>query len=311
MGFLSKKTVKCTHCGKDFETRIAVLFQLCPECSEKKRNLQEDVKGYIDYACEMKLPEYSMEQMSQIVAHREQILEKYRQIGGISKEELKRASDNYRKLTDEQAMDILTRMSRATLLTTTGAGYSDKFFAPTSFEKLIVDAEDVYAVGYTTGMGLSALGTEAILCGVFTNDPYIPVFPMVFLGKIGFLEFKGSKKGRQGVESLFTAMCPNLTYPVQELKQLKKQLKAEGTVKGNMDLQYMLDRINDVEYQNSFFKGKQLAETYLNYRTAEMLESFGYFVDKDINFILKIDKMLNRKYWEKQFARLADYNNRA
>lgn len=89
---------------------------------------------------------------------------------------------------------------------------------PTAFEKTIVDAQDVFAVGYTSDYKLQDAKSEVILCAVFTNDPYIPVFPMIYVGNLGFFEIMKSKKGRQDVNALFEAMCPNLTYPVQDLK---------------------------------------------------------------------------------------------
>ena len=48
-----------------------------------------------------------------------------------------------------------------------------------------------------------------------------------YVGKTGFFELTKSKKGRASVNALFEAMCPNLTYPVGDIKQLKKQISQE------------------------------------------------------------------------------------
>ena len=54
-----------------------------------------------------------------------------------------------------------------------------------------------------------------------------------------------SKKTRKFVTEFFEFICPNnLTYPVQELKSLKKQIKSEENVKGNIDKQDILKYIS-------------------------------------------------------------------
>lgn len=69
-----------------------------------------------------------------------------------------------------------------------------------------------------------------ILCAVFTNDPYIPVFPMVYLGKRG----------------MFELMSP---------------------------------------------------------KSAKMLENIGYLQETEASKIMRLDKMLNRRYWNKQLKK--------
>ena len=48
------------------------------------------------------------------------------------------------------------------------------FFVLTDFEKAVVDMEDVFAVGITGDYKYQDSKEEAVLCAVFTNDPYIP-----------------------------------------------------------------------------------------------------------------------------------------
>jgi hypothetical protein len=180
---------------------------------------------------------------------------------------------------------------------------------PTEFEQIIVDAADVFAVGYTSDIHLnnSDSKAEAILCAVFTNDPYVPVFPMVYAGKLGFFEIMKSKKGRQGVEAKFELTCPNLTYPVQDIKKLKKQIKDDGTVKGNIDKDTMLSYILNVSVGSGIFNTKELSDA-LPAASADLLDHYGYIQEDQINQILKMDKMFNRRYWQKQIKRLSDYD---
>jgi hypothetical protein len=165
--------------------------------------------------------------------------------------------------------------------------------------------EDVFAVGYTSDFSDGSV--ESILCAVFTNDPYVPVFPMLYLGKVGFFEIMKSKKGRQGVSAMFELLCPNLTYPVCDLKQLKKQIKAEGTVRGNLNQKVMLDEISSATAGMGIFATKHM-NSNLSFATANWLDEYGYIQETEINRILQMDKMFNRMYWKKQIKRLADYD---
>lgn len=158
------------------------------------------------------------------------LLEKFQLTDGISRAELQQASDNYRSLTDEEAVDVLARVARTSMCNTMGAAYTDSFFAPTGYESTIVDAEDVFAVGFTSDYRLKGNNEEVILCAVFTNDPYIPVFPMVYLGKKG----------------MFELMSP---------------------------------------------------------KSAKMLENIGYLQETEVSKIMRLDKMLNRRYWKKQLKK--------
>lgn len=45
---------------------------------------------------------------------------------------------------------------------TMGAAYTDSFFAPTGYESTIVDAEDVFAVGFTSDYRLKGNNEEVI-----------------------------------------------------------------------------------------------------------------------------------------------------
>lgn len=306
MGLFSKKTVICERCGKEYQVRLARGVHICDECSSRELQKRENVRGYIDYAREVVMLDYSEEQLDQIAAHRETILEKYRMTQGINITELKNASDNYRKLTDEQAADVLQRMANSSVTSTAGAAYTGYFFVPTAYEKTIVDAQDVFAVGYTNDYKLKATGQEVILCAVFTNDPYIPVFPMIYVGKLGFFEIMKSKKGRAGVADLFESMCPNLTYPVQDLKKLKKQIKEEP-VKGTIEQKTMLNYISSALLSSGIFDTEKMHND-LRMSSVLMLDSYGYIEEKMINEILKMDKMFNRNYWKKQIKRLSNYD---
>lgn len=311
MGLFSKKDFVCEKCGKTFQKRINLNGNLCDDCwnqeANEKRALEESIKGYVDYASDVFFKSYSSDEMRQIIDHRDAILDKFQHDSGISRVDLQNASDNYKQLTDEQAAEVLLRVANSSVSSTMGAAYSGSFFVPTHYEGMIVDANDVFAVGYTSDYKLNAGTSEIILCAVFTNDPYVPVFPMIYVGKTGFFELTKSKKGRASVNALFEAMCPNLTYPVGDIRQLKKQIKQDGSVKGNIDMKFMLDQISNASVSTGIFDTKKMhSDLYPGSKT--MLDRIGYIPEEDVNVILHMDKMFNRNYWNKQIDKLSKSN---
>lgn len=286
---------------------ITMGVHFCEECQKEQAEKKVDVQGYVDYSNSMVWEPYSEEQLDEIANHRNLILEKYRMTDGITRAELQEASDNYKNLTDEEAAQVLMKMANSSITSTLGAAYTGGFFVSTRFKRTIVDVQDVFAVGYTSDFRYQNETNEVILCAVFTNDPYIPVFPLIYLGRLGHFEIMKSKKGRQGVNALFELLCPNLTYPVQDLKKLKKQIKSEGTVQGNPDKKFMLDKISDATYSSGIFNSKYIFE-FLDSSTEEMLDAYGYIHERQINEIMKMHKTFNRRYWQKQIKRLANYD---
>lgn len=306
MGLFSKKTLICERCGKEYQVRVALGSHLCDECAAREKQKRDNVRGYVDYAAQIGRPQYTEEQLDQIAAYRQAVLEKYRQTQGISRAELQDVSEHYRKLSDEQAADVLMRVANSSITSTIGAAYSGTFFAPTAFERTVVDAEDVFAVGYVTNHQIQSSSSEVLLCVVFTNDPYLSAFPMLYAGKLGFFELMKSKSGRRGVSFFFESLCPNLTYPVQELRQLKKQIKTDGEVKGNISKEVMLDIISDASSNVGIYNVKDMHSDLLP-ASAAMLDEYGYIQEEQIDEILKMDKALNRSYWKKQIKRLSKY----
>ena len=307
MGLFSKKEYVCEKCGKTFTARLAPADNLCKECSkaqfEEDMKIEEAIEGYSKYASNYSYKSYTMEEKRKIYQHRESILAKNVNNSGISRGELQNASDNYKKLSDDEAESVLVRMANSLVSSTIGAVYAGQFFVPTQYDGVIVDAESIFAVGYTSDFQLRAKNSEVILCAVFTNDPFVPVFPMVYAAEKGLFELTKSKKGRESVNALFELMCPNLAYPVGDLKQLKKQLKEDGEVKGNIELKKMLEQIKQASLSMGLFDTEKMHSDLLPH-SASMLSSIGYMQAEEADQILKMDKMFNRNYWNKQIKRI-------
>ena len=304
MGIFSKKTYVCECCGKEFEARSLLGSTLCNECEKRELDKYINISGYVDYARKMDMPEYTEQQKEEIAAHRDAILEKYRMTQGISKSELKNAGYNYSRLSDSEAADILIRSANSTVSVTLGSGYTSDFFVPTKFTRTVVDTEDVFAVGLVSDYKSSVDGAEALMAVIFTNDPYMPAFPFYYLAKLGFFEVVRSKKGRAATSLFFETMCPNLTYPVMDLKKLKKQIKSEGAVRGNIAYDKMMDIIQDANVLSGIFNSSK-NESFIDIHTGELLDEYGYIPEYDIKETLELnDRSFCGHFWRKQMKKL-------
>jgi hypothetical protein len=66
----------------------------------------------------------------------------------------------------------------------------------------------------------------------------------------------------------------------------------------------MLDMISDASSVSGIFNTKALSSE-VDSETAVMLDEYGYIQEDQINCILKMDKMFNRNYWNKQIKKLS------
>lgn len=232
------------------------------------------------------LPDYTPEEMRAIISHRNSILEKYRIQGGISNDELYWVCRNIKSLPREQAVQMMERLRKCMMNSTIGATYSNNFFALTTYEKVFVDVRDVFAVCYCSDNRMKLVtNDEVILCAVFTNDPYIPVFPVVYIGKKGFFELTKSKMGRQAVQEHFTTLCPNLTYPVCDVKDLKRMVKSETIIRGNIEKNLLLEKLFDVSVGAGLFDTNNMI-CDVSSKTYEMLHNAGYITQNEVESML-------------------------
>ena len=308
MGLFEKKTYTCEKCGQQFVKRVNLNGNLCDECwmkeEDEKDELEYQVVGYSVYYEELVSKSFTLEQLKHLVAHRNGLLQKFKNNDGITREHLTNLSDNYMRLTDGQAVEVIRRLSNTAVTATMGAVYGDKFFCPTEYSGMIVDAQDVFAVGYTVDHKVDAGKREVLLCAVFTNDPYVPVFPMVFAGKPTLLKTSKSQELRSQVELLFASRCPNLQYPISDIKDLKKQISQEGRVRGNLNVQFVMDQIFHASVSSRIFDTRSMAME-LSSASADMLDQIGYIQQHEIDRILKMDKKENRNYWNMQAQRIS------
>lgn len=254
---------------------------LCKECADKRKELRRDMQGYIDYADQMILGNYTDEQLEAIQKHRDEILIKYYLPADveITEEDLKDQEPRsiYEITSNEKDMAILANIIETVVHVTYGSAVSTRFVTLMDFPRTMVDMEDVFAVGFTSTSQIGDSGEDAVLCAIFTNDPYIPVFPMIWFGKLNFLELRKSKKTRKAITEFFEKVCPNLTYPVQELKLLKKQIKSDKSVNGNITAKDMLRYISKARSGAGIFNAEKMS-VYVPLGTQQMLSDYEYYI---------------------------------
>lgn len=310
MGLFSKKEYVCEKCGKTFTTRLEPYRALCRECSNQEFNEEEKLKklakGYLDYdkvSYNGKLN--TIEDYRNIVEHRNNIINKYKVEDGITRSGLQKTCENVESLTDIQSFNVLNKIRKYSIVTGMGSGIGGSFFLPTQFEGTIVDSDDIFAIAYTEAPLLSDSHTETIMVAFFTNDPYIPAFPLLVAGKKSFFESK-SKEVRSTIVSMFTNSTINRTYPVCDIKELKKTIKKEGSVRGNIEYKKMLSLISNASSNVGVFRTKDMHE-YLLPGTLDLLDQIGYMDDETVYNIMHVKNRKADLYWQKQenkFAKL-------
>ena len=307
MGLFSKNTYVCTKCGKEYQERFGDKGGLCIDCRIEMYDAKDKVKGYVDYARDLNLGDYSMEECDNIEKHCNSIFEKYRCTDGITEDELHIINSNYKRLSDEEAFDCLRRVDNSLITINEGASYSyGKFFLVNRYEQVIVDMEDVFAVAMVSASKSSDdRNYEVVDFVVFTNDPYVPVFPVFHHLTKGRMDIMKSKAGRNVYSSMYSLMCKNLKYDVMDIKDLKKTIDSEGIVRGNISLENMKKYISDAKSSVGVFS-RSSAYYKPNFKTSELIEEYGYIYEEDVESIMNLERKTS-KYWSNQRNKYEQY----
>ncbi|MCC8152673.1 MAG: hypothetical protein LIO96_14860 [Lachnospiraceae bacterium] len=204
-----------------------------------------------------------------------------------------------RHANDENADNEIRQLADATVLTCRGMALTRRFFVSLKYDGIVVDTEDVFAVAYGTAYNQKPdIAEEKLVCAIFTNDPAVPVLPMHLTVEKRFVEFMKSKEGRTAVEVLFTKLCPYLTYPVQDLKNLDKQIKRTKAVEGNIEWKKMREYILSAQTESGLFKAKEDFDMpyTVSENTKTLLRRNGYFLEEDVHDKLRFKRKMYRMY---------------
>ncbi len=313
-----KKTCTCSRCGKQYEAGVLDEADLCKQCYDEIWQKCSEVYGYYHYATDVANRPHGMKEnekwFEEVAEHRKGILEKYRVTEGITKDELSEVKANYKKFSDDQAFDVIRKIQKTSYTLSAGGAFSGNMFMPARYDGVIADAEEVFAVGYMQADKFSDGDQETLMCLVFTNDPYISAFPIYYCMKKGFFDVFKSKKGRSAIEALFELACPNLLYPVQELKKLEKQIKKEEYINTKVSKEFVLDQVDRAKIGSGVYSQKELKkdikDKYPLINSKRLLEEYGYIDIDKISEILGCSGMFGSgDYWkkkQKKFNELAD-----
>ena len=313
MGLFSKKIVTCVKCGKECEEMFAKQNYLCHECTMAKIKRETDLIGYIDYTYTMGGKKPTEEQLEQIEQHRIRIMEKYRLPKGITRNELAWAADNHRKLNEQQIADILIRYSLSSMRSAEGIDFTSNFFILTGYQGVVVDVEDIFAIGLISDHRCNKLqrGTDTILCAVFTNDPYIPAFPIRYTFPLRMMqgELAESKEGRAQITAAYNDFCPNLTYPIVSVQELRDLVAKVENVRGKISKQFMGKLLSEASWLSDIFDMRELTG-YISPETIAFFEQYGYLREEIAAQAIGMHNNAIRKFWDMHINKINNGTNR-
>lgn len=189
--------------------------------------LEAQMMGYSKYKKRVFDSSYTKLVLRSIADHRDSIIKKY---AGS---------------TDKHMTNIL------------GMCIADGIFAPVDFDGTIVDADDVFAAVYSYDIDFTIrkkATDKFVLWVLFTNDPYMPVLPMVYIQSLSFGEMLIHKKRNDFIPDI-EKQCKNLKYPVCTLKEFEKIIQNEHTLRGSkMDKEFLLQQVFDAMNRKNLFE---------------------------------------------------------
>ncbi|MCR5776159.1 MAG: hypothetical protein K6G84_01930 [Lachnospiraceae bacterium] len=297
--FFSKKEYTCKKCGALYESRAK--RTLCNECFNKAYGLRKEIKDYLYYNLYYMDKFIPIDQYEDVLRHRNSILEEFRNKNGITIEELKKAAENYDSLSDSQRRDIITRTRNSEISFIPGGFYTSKFIMPMKYQKTIIRTADIFAVTYNTDKSAPGYDNpwckEALSINIFTNDPYMPAFSMYYGGKTDEGMFKTkSSIARKAIANLFEAICPNLKYPIQEMKDFHWQLGCDQTVNGNINYDKML-YLADLKNRPMTPFGAQKLHPWPSVYVEKLANEYGYIAREQVDKIFKSHKSRKLDFW--------------
>ncbi len=300
------QAVICARCGQEFYTRTPETR--CPECESIIRDKEMSVEGYLKYLQENNLKRTGLhnEQFhDELIAHRERILESHK-YEPITEGELCDASVEYRNMSMDQAVQIVKRARRMTYMKSVTCVVGPSFFMSGLYEGSIVDGNDIFAVGlsWAKHVGTSQWNADKdfLQCLLLSNDRYMPAVEF-------YLAFQGERFHRYNAEDfkyaqdLFSEECRNLTYPVQALDSLQKQIAADGQMRGDMDIEFAENQIAKAMSHLVISAEDPIGDkTDIPDATYEALRKSGYMTQQEVFNILFSGSEQKRRFWERADA---------
>jgi len=253
MGIFTKRTAVCIECGNEFKTSSEMPL-LCNNCHKKNLTTKDKVLGYINYRKRAILKGLTSNELRAIPLYTKHILEKY-----IDKKDI----------LENEIEDLKNKFNSFAI----GASYINNFFTLNQYEYTVIDCQDIIAIGHRMDIIITEAGQYAFFV-LFTNDPYIPVFPLAF--KVNCNDSKSEEF--QQLISLLKSVCPNLVHPISDLENIKILFKKEYDLFGNIDESFMIDKIIEAAGNYGLFNMQRL-NSDIPLKSVELFKEYGYIFD--------------------------------
>lgn len=280
----------CIVCGEKYTASYKEENGVCSKCLQLK-----GWKGYSDLKRDIdsQFQGYTLEEWNVISEKRDKLLEPFRNPDGLTVEELKDAGLNYKNYSEEQCSRFVDKLVRSLVPGQLGGFYTKEFIMPSCYPGVAVDVRDVFAVviDSPTYNGKPDEG-DVVSIGFFTNDPAAPMFAIGNVFEVKGFAFK-NKKAREALAEELTQLCPNLTYPIMKYDDLKKEIKKDKMVKGNIPEKVLLDKISAGGIAARPFSMKG---TFTYYSNDDFFNHYGYVYPNQITMYL-LDDRKSRKFW--------------
>lgn len=291
MGLFMKKTYNtCGCCGEQYESYMQEENMLCFKCMSK-----HGLFGYVELkdVIDKNAPKYTADDWKTIIEKRNAILEPCKIVGGLTIEELRDASINYKEYSEEQCEQFVGKLAASLLPASLGGLFTRKFIMPASFSGVVVNPEDVFAIalGYPLLRDKPA-GTDVVSIGFFTNDPTAPMFAVGTAFEVKGLSLK-NKKAREELKEELAIKYPNLKYPVMDYKDFMKVIKKEKTVNGNLSKDLILKYVERLDTDKEPFK---ISDTFTSDNNSSIMNQYGYIYSDQVETYILSDRKA-KKFW--------------
>lgn len=301
MGLLSK-IQKCERCGKEFKTSNSKGPFYCPDCSNYYYYSRKVVEGYDRYNIWLKRPNYEDKQLESISSHRADILHKYRK-EEVNLLDFELMSMNWDTCDKNEAAEFLLRMYKSLIKNQLGSSLTVNFAVINHLSGVVVDFESVYAIALKPLMGLKNEALGAVMCVLFTTDPYVPVAPIIYVEnekpQRNFLGLPNSDRNFTKTREFISSIFKNLKHPIFTANELKKKLDKGEVIEGPVDAKTMKYAIKDAIHEVGLFNTTSM-KSVMDDTTAKMLNAYGYIQTVDMNRMMNLNKY-SKRFWDEVF----------
>ena len=313
-----EKTVNCAKCGKPFRKGVLSSGRLCEDCSwlelvgeMKASGIASQKAGITQYYKDMPKKFRTMPaDADTIIQARNKIFQKYKTDHEMNISVIRNAARKAGEWSDEEKTDFAGKVLDSVVNTQNKMSFVlNKFVISHLYDGVAVDVDSVNAIALKKNPFYKAkVSEQPYLCAFFTDDPYFPVIGMTFLPTTSksllALERTRNKERVASLQELLPKIFPNLTYPVMDMKDMKKLVKQEGKVRGSMDPALMTELL-DKGVSVPFWSIDSAMPDSMPSGIAMSIQDYGYISIEDVFRWLGLTDPVIRRHWQPYFNEAA------